>query len=145
MDFSQTLQTHLYAIEQRDLDLYLSTISHDEELSLIMPNGTFIQGYEAVAKMNREWFADPDWRLEAAVLRTIETDEMGLALLLVQYHDLTPDGEPFDRQYYLNLIFSHVDDEWLLVHDQNTFLKEDPLILDDSEDSDDLEEPEDRL
>jgi len=70
-----------------------------------------------VEALHRDWFADPDWRMEIEPVRVVETDAMALALVRTSYRD-TPDGEP--RFAYLTLTFRLEDGAWRLVHDQNT-------------------------
>jgi len=83
-----------------------------------------MNGYEEVTEFHRTWFADPEWTLKSELLHSIETDTMALALLLVDYDDLDPSGNPYHLQYYLSLSFMHVADQWLLIHDQNTLVYE---------------------
>jgi uncharacterized protein (TIGR02246 family) len=124
VNFAETLQTHLDAIQQRDIHAFLKTVAEDDNVTIILPTGTVVQGRAAVEEFHEVWFADPDWRMDVTVLRTIETSEMAFALLEIDYHDLDPNGQPYHKRYYLSLIFALYDDRWLLVHDQNTFFTE---------------------
>jgi len=45
---------------------------------------------------------------------------MCTTLLDVDYTDLDQQGNKVALSYYLNLTFKRVDEEWLLIHDQNT-------------------------
>ncbi|HEY1015382.1 MAG TPA: nuclear transport factor 2 family protein [Herpetosiphonaceae bacterium] len=121
MDFRSALDTHLAALRSRDLAGFLATVANDDEVSLVMPNGALVRGFSGVTDLHQAWFADPDWTLDAEILRTLETGEMALALLLVDYRDLDAEGRPYQKRYYLSLVFAKRDDRWLLVHDQNTF------------------------
>lgn len=123
MDFRSALDAHLAAIRSRDLPAFLATVAQDEALSLIMPNGALVRGFSGVTDLHQSWFADPDWSLDAELVRTLETAEMALALLLVDYRDRDAEGRPYERRYYLSLVFAKRDERWLLVHDQNTFAK----------------------
>ncbi|GAA3236279.1 YybH family protein [Nonomuraea helvata] len=119
MEFSQALDAHLKAIEARDLEAYLATVHQDA--SVILPNGTLLRGKEAIAEFHTAWFGDPDWSLRAETVRAETLGEAAFALLSVEYDDLDPEGEPYQKVYYLTLYFTRADGRWLLVHDQNTF------------------------
>jgi len=115
--FEAALTRHLGAITGRDIDTFLSTLTQDEALTVIFPNGGAVTTRTEVEALHREWFADPDWRMEIEPVRVVKTDSMALALVRTSYRD-TPDGAP--RFAYLTLTFRLEDGAWRLVHDQNT-------------------------
>lgn len=120
MDFTQTLQAHLQAISTRDLDGFLATVS--DEATIILPTGVQISGQGLVQEFHSVWFSDPDWTISFKTLRVIEGSELAFALLEVDYHDLDASGQPYDKRYYLSLLFAASNGTWLLQHDQNTFM-----------------------
>lgn len=122
MTFTATLQTHLQAIQERDLNTFLATLTTDDSISVILPNGTLIETRSAFVDFTRHWFADPDWRMTAELIHTVETSAMGIALLSVIYDDLDQHGQPYQLRYYLSLAFAQQQGQWRLVHDQNTLL-----------------------
>jgi uncharacterized protein (TIGR02246 family) len=117
--FDEAVVAHLDAVARRDLPAYLDTV-HDEA-SVVLPNGTAISGRHAVAAFHKEWFDDPDWRMELTALRSYTVGETGVALHHVEYHDVDGSGTPYRKTYVLSLVFARQGDRWLLVHDQNTF------------------------
>lgn len=125
MSFSATLQKHLTAVANRDLPTFTSTLATDGNLTLIMPNGTVMQGADAIIDFHRDWFSDPDWSLELEPINQWERENVGTAIYNVTYSDLDPDGNPYHLRYVLTLVFMKQSDEWLLVHDQNTMLPND--------------------
>lgn len=124
MNFQETLDAYLAAIQARDLDALVALLAPNDQLTLILPNGIYLTGYDEVAEFHRTWFSDEEWTLKSDLLHSVETDSMALALLLVDYDDLDPSGNPYHLQYYLSLSFVHVGDQWLLIHDQNTLVHE---------------------
>lgn len=122
MTFEQTLQRHLTAVQNRDIDTLLKTIANDGTLTLIMPNGSLWQDYDEIAELHQEWFSDPDWQMTTELLSTRESAEMASALLLVNYTDVDEEGDPVEFQYYLHLLFAKRGADWLVIHDQNTML-----------------------
>lgn len=124
MTFQETLQLHLQAIQTRDLPAFVATLTTAPTLTLLLPNGRFFEQREQVVDFMRNWFADPDWRMTGEVLRTVETGDMGLALLFVTYDDLDAQGQPYQLRYYLTLVFVQEAGHWALVHDQNTLAEQ---------------------
>ena len=121
MNFIETLQSHLYAIQSRDFDLFVSTLSEQEELTLLTLSGQMTVWRVDFVETMKGWFADTDWKIKFEVVRTYETAEMGFALLYVNYDDVDGEGTPYHLDYFLNLIFAQENGSWRLVHDQNTF------------------------
>ncbi|MEZ4865912.1 MAG: nuclear transport factor 2 family protein [Caldilineaceae bacterium] len=123
MTFQQALQRHLTAIQEHDIDTFLETIVADGTLSLILPNGDYLDDYQEIVELHQEWFADPEWRMTTELITQHESDAMASALLLVNYEDVDEEGEAVQFQYFLNLIFVKQGDQWLVVHDQNTMIE----------------------
>ena len=120
MKFDEMLQSIFDAIKHRDLNKLFSTASFDDDVVMIIPNGAFIKGRSAVANLHAAWFADPDWQMDMKLLRSIETPEMGFALVQVDYKDVNLNNPSYNSQQYLSLVFTRKDDEWFLVNDQTT-------------------------
>ncbi|NDI34271.1 YybH family protein [Chengkuizengella sediminis] len=120
MNFSETLQDHLHAISNKDLPRFLLTVHSD--ITLVLPNGKYIDHYEEFEKFHETWFADEDWRIQFEIVKVLETNEMSSTLLSVIYNDLDQEQKPYQKKYYLQLLFKKEDDKWLLIFDQNTFI-----------------------
>ncbi|MCX7570210.1 nuclear transport factor 2 family protein [Tumebacillus sp. DT12] len=120
MDFNNALHHHLNKITEKNLTAFLSTV-HPSTISLILPNGKFINERQDFETFHKNWFSDPDWSMSYEVLKTVVSADMGMALLKILYKDIDPQGEPYEKRYYLSLVFQLQNGNWLLVHDQNTF------------------------
>ena len=70
MKFEDALKKHLALIKNRNLSGFVETIVRDDRPVLILPHGTMITGFEAVAKFHRDWFNDPDWHIETSLVRS---------------------------------------------------------------------------
>ncbi|WP_404452158.1 nuclear transport factor 2 family protein [Virgibacillus necropolis] len=121
MDFHSTVIKHLDSIQTKDLESFLQTLSDQTAISVIMPNGRLFEGYEDVAALNKDWFADEDWSFNYILVKAESTHEMGYAVAEIDYHDLDQDGNAYKKIYYLTLLFKKLGNTWVLVHDQNTF------------------------
>lgn len=135
MTFQQALQRHLTAVQERDLKTFLDTIASDGSMAMILPNGNYLDEYQAIVELHEEWFADTEWRMTTEIVNQRETPAMASALCLVTYEDVDEDGESIQFQYFLNLIFAKQGNKWLLVHDQNTIID----MADADEDTDEDE------
>jgi len=122
MNFNNTLTKHLEAMSNKQFETFMSTVCADR-ITLIMPNGTLISKYEDFYELHKQWFSDSDWSIDYTILNTIESSGLSSALLSIDYKDLDENGKPVSMTYYLNLMFEEIQNEWLLIHDQNTIYK----------------------
>jgi ketosteroid isomerase-like protein len=122
--FSNVLAMHLRSIVQRDIVSYQKTISSDDNIHLILPNGLYIKGRKPHLQAIREWFAEKDWTFSYSPQHTNETSSIGTALVLVHYEDKASDGKAIRFDYYLFLVFKKQHGAWELIHDQNTIVKQ---------------------
>lgn len=110
------------AIRERDLDGLAETVARDE-LTLITADGRLVRDPKEFLAMHREWFAGTTWSLDAEVASFLETAELGLVVLRLDYRDDPPGGPPIRESSWLSLAFALRDGRWVMVHDQNTPIK----------------------
>jgi ketosteroid isomerase-like protein len=116
LNFSQALDKHIEAISKRKLKELLSTV--DDQVILILPDGSILESKKEYEQLHINWFAEPGWKMDIAVLEKQEVGEIGYVLIKYKY---TEEGNPPVIRYtYLNMIFRKKSGNWLLVHDQNT-------------------------
>jgi uncharacterized protein (TIGR02246 family) len=117
--FREALGRHLLAIEEKDLDALADTVAPDGVL-LIMSDGRLVRTTEEFLDAHRGWFAMKHWRLEVKPVQIYETPHLGVAVLHLDYREMTP-GQPATRQAsMLTLVFQNRAGKWLMVQDQNT-------------------------
>ena len=117
MDFEQTVQALMEAINQRDIERLLSLTAFDEEVDFVLYTGVHLHGRPTVTNLHTVWFSDPEWQFEPKILRMIETPEMAYAFIRVDYSDASLG---YAKPHHLCLIFVKKDGKWSLVHDQST-------------------------
>lgn len=120
-DFRSALNVHLNAVQERDLDAFRATLTENETLYTIFPDGGAITTPKAAIDLHEQWFADANWRWDGEIVHLVESADMAMALLRYDYRD-TLDGAP--RTNWLSLVFRLEDGAWRLVHDQNTRIAE---------------------
>ena len=106
---------------RRDIDRIASCLC--EASTIVMLNGVVYRGADAILDMHRAWFEDADWRVAYKVESIRETEKVCHALVLIDYEDKTEDGQPYQIQYYLFLLFGKEEGTWKLLHDQNTMIR----------------------
>lgn len=111
----EALEEHLAALERKDLDAYAATLA--DEVVLILPNGTLVDGKAAMVEFHREMFADDGWTQERTVRRVIDKGNTGW--VLIEYRWITAESQ---TRAYFTLTYALVDGRWLVVADQNTRL-----------------------
>lgn len=114
MSFGETLQRHLRAIRERDLEALADTLA--DELVLIMADGKLVRTAREFLEAHRGWFAVANWTLDVQPVKSFESADLAVALLRLDYRE-----PPATRsESYLTLVFQRRDGKWLMVQDQNT-------------------------
>ena len=119
--FRGAVGTHLDALSSRNLGDIKDTLTKNEDITVILPDGTTVEGAEAYLQFHRDWFADGEWVFEPQIVKLIEDRDMGVALIRTRYRD-APDAAPEAR--WLTLVFQKQGKHWRLVHNQNTAIGE---------------------
>ena len=110
---------HLAAIQARDLDALMGTVTNGDSITVIFPNGEAIHTRQEFVDLHTEWFAEEGWSVVYEPRQYIE----GTNLATVLVHYTITDGTPASgRQTLLALTFRREDEsrQWRLVFDQNT-------------------------
>lgn len=116
-----TLDTHLAAINARDLDRLLSTVTREEALTTILPNGKVLSTREEYRQLHVDWFQDPAWRMVFAVEELRVLGDTGIARVRYDSQARGTDGAYASKRIaQLTLVFARERGQWRLVYDQNT-------------------------
>ena len=119
MTFRETLEKHLAAIRNRDLAALAETLPQDE-LVLIMADGRLVRSVSEFLELHRGWFDMKTWTLTATPVSVLQSADLGVAVLHLDYRDDPPGGKPVRETSYLTLVFQRQGERWLMVQDQNT-------------------------
>ncbi|QDV35021.1 YybH family protein [Tautonia plasticadhaerens] len=119
MTFRETLEQHLRALKERDLDALIATLP-DDELTQISADGRLVRSVDEFVRRHRDWFSSPSWTLETRLEELTEADALGLAVVHLTCRDEPPDGDRVVTQGFLTLAFARQDDRWVMFHDQTT-------------------------
>jgi ketosteroid isomerase-like protein len=127
MNFRETLDRHLRAIQERNLSTLIDTLPPDD-LILIMADGRLVRGTDEFLKLHAAWFAETSWSLHTNIIRLDESPSHGIAVLRLDYRDEPPGQNPVHESSYLTLIFALREGRWVMTHDQNTPIKASPDV-----------------
>jgi len=118
-----TLDRHLAAIDARDLDGLLATVTRGEALTLILPDGRVLATRAQYRQLHVDWFAERDWRMVFDVEDVRVFGDVGIARVRYDSQAKGVDGAYASRRVaLLSLVFAREGGEWRLVYDQNTTL-----------------------
>src|SRR3954462_200699 len=104
MSIRATLEDHLRAIRERDLPALVATLPADE-LVLIMADGRLVRSVTQFVELHRGWFAQTSWSLATELVSLVESPELGVAVVHLDYHDQPPDASPIHETSFLTLVF----------------------------------------
>lgn len=122
-ELRQVLDRHLVAINARDLDALLSTVTAGARLTTILPNGKVLDTREQYRQLHVDWFKDRDWRMVFEVQDLRVFGDTGIARVRYDSQVRGADGMyASKRQAILTLVFAREPDGWRLVYDQNTVI-----------------------
>ena len=119
--FNETLDIHLNAILNADLNKFEPTVS--DSIIHISPTGEKNQSKPQFIKLHQDWFKKTNWKWEGTILEKHSTSSLGYALIDYSYIEKDRAGNMlFKIKCYLTLIFKRSDKGWQLVYDQNTII-----------------------
>ena len=118
-DFDEALACFLDSITNRKLDVYKSFITKGDVLYTIVQNGYAFKTPQELIAMHEEWFKDLNWIWEGTAVNKAVGEDMAFALIKYEYRAKKEDT-PFST--WLTYVFRLEDNEWRIVHDQNTAL-----------------------
>ena len=110
----EALWEHLDAISARDIGAFAHTLH--ENVRLVGPGGSIIEGRENAVAAHLAWFQESEWTFEPAVVFGGERGDAAWWLLSVNYNS------PAEAKHFLLYVLFVRSEEgrWQLIYDQNT-------------------------
>lgn len=118
-DLAAVLDTHVKAVQSRDLTALEKTITGGEALKLILPNGRRMTTRAQFVDLHREWFKETNWTWALEVVSVAEAKDMTVVTARTRYEE-SDGGKTTVAENWLSLTFRREAAGWRLVHDQNT-------------------------
>ena len=83
-----------------------------------MADGRMVRSVREFVELHRDWFASSTWKLDAEPVHTIETPDLGIAVLYLNYRDTPEDAHPIHESSLLTLVFARRGQRWVMAQDQ---------------------------
>ena len=112
---------HVKAVQSRDLAALERTITAEEQLTLILPNGVQTATRQAYVDFHKQFFAEKTWTIEFETIGRAVGADFAVLTTKSLYQDVV-DGKPYRSRSWVTFTFHKELGQWRLIHDQNTRL-----------------------
>lgn len=116
-NFEETLNAHMTAISNRDLDALAATMHPDGEMQLVLPDQEVMRGAQAFLDFHKTWFKSDNWTVEGKIVDSRVGCEVGTALTEQMYREPERDGKPYFNRMTVTYVLEKVDDKWVVIRD----------------------------
>lgn len=116
-DFTASMQRHLDAVSNRDLQNLAATLSADGKMQLILPGAEIMQTTDEFLEYHQEWFQDTTWSFETEILNVRVGDRIGMAVTEVVYREPERDGVPYFNRMIVSYTLEKQEGKWFVVKD----------------------------
>jgi len=113
----KTMQKHLEAVSERDLETLKSTLSPDNELIFILPNRELTTHTEDFIDYHKEWFKDQSWTIETEIIDTKTGEKLGIAITEIIYREPDRDGQPYYNRMIISYALKNIEGNWYVFKD----------------------------
>lgn len=115
--FNNTLNKHLNAVVNRDLEALKSTLSPEGKMQLILPSMEIVENVDGFMAYHEEWFKDSTWTFETKVLNTEVGPQYGFAIVEIVYREPDRDGGPYFNRMIVSYDLENLDGAWYVIKD----------------------------
>ncbi len=115
--FKTTMQTHLDAVSNRDMETLKSTMSPDGKMQLILPGSKIMNTVDKFIEYHIEWFKDTTWTFETKILNTEIGEKLGIAIVEVMYKEPNRNGKPYFNKMIVSYALKRDKTNWYIIKD----------------------------
>lgn len=112
---------HLEAVRSRDLVALERTITAENQLTLILPNGVQTATRQAYIDFHKQFFAEKTWTTQFEIVSRAVGADFAVLTTKSLYQDIV-DDKPYRSRSWVTFTFHKELGQWRLIHDQNTRL-----------------------
>ncbi len=134
--FIATMQKHLNAISNRDLESLSSTLSPSGQMQLILPGTEIIEGIDGFLAFHEEWFEDKSWTMATKIVSTEIGKTIGLAVTEAIYKEPLRNGKPYFNRMSVTYVLRKEAGKWYVIKDHCSSIEK----VSSEETADDLRE-----
>lgn len=117
LDFVSTMQKHMDAVTNKDLETLASTLPPHGEMQLILEGQEIIESVDGFMDFHKEWFALPNWTFETEIKKSVIGDKMGLSLVEIVYREPERDGKPYFNRMMVSYDLQLIEGKWYIIKD----------------------------
>ncbi|MFL0353443.1 nuclear transport factor 2 family protein [Xanthomarina sp. GH4-25] len=115
--FINTIETHLNAVTNRDLETLKRTMSPKGNMQLILPGTEIINTVDGFMDYHKEWFSDDSWTFETKILNTEIGETMGMVITEIIYREPERNGGPYFNRMIVSYDLKKIEGEWYIIKD----------------------------
>lgn len=116
-EFIETLEKHLNAVSNKDLNTLKSTMSPEGDMQLILPGSEIINSVNGFMKYHEEWFQDTTWTFETKILNTEIGEKLGIGITEIIYREPERNGKPYFNRMIVSYGLKKRDGNWYIIKD----------------------------
>lgn len=116
-DFVATMQKHLDAVSNKDLETLTSTMSPNGNMQLILPGEEIIHTAQGFLDFHQEWFQDTSWTFDTKILNTEIGQDLGIAITEIVYREPDRAGVPYFNRMIVSYALQKIDKKWYIIKD----------------------------
>jgi hypothetical protein len=125
VDFEKAVINYLDAVKNRQGDKALSYVSKDLPMAHVLPGPRVLTNFAAYEESQRPWHEGSTGNYDYKIQSLTVTPGLGFASIIAFYDNIDSETQkPFSKEIYISFLFKHVDGSWLMIHSQNSVLKE---------------------
>lgn len=116
--FLKTLNTHLDAVVNRDIETLKTTLHPNGKMQLILPKEAMRTTVEEFVKYHDDWFKlDYEWSFKTKMLNYKVGSKLGMAVVEVLYEEPLRNGKPYYNKMLVSYDLEKTNGSWYFVKD----------------------------
>ncbi|MDW3212245.1 MAG: nuclear transport factor 2 family protein [Reichenbachiella sp.] len=119
-----TIERHLDAVANRDINHLKGTIPEKGQLLLILPGQEILNTTEAFLDYHLEWFEDNSWTFESKIIHVQAGAFFGMAVVEVLYKEPDRDGKPYFNRMIVSYDFEKQNGKWVVIKDHASSIEQ---------------------
>lgn len=116
-EFKETLQRHLDAVSNRDIETLKSTLHPNDKIYLMLPNDSIKTKSKEFIDFHVEWFKATNWTFETKILYTEIGENSGLGVVEATYKEAERNGKPYFNRMCVSYTLEKVEKKWYIIAD----------------------------
>jgi len=112
--FMNTIQSHLDAVNNKDLMVLNNTLSSEGNMQLVLPNGETVKSARAYIKYYRELFKNSNWTFKYKIINANIEQRVGIAITEIVFQGLDKDGKPLNNKMVVSYALKRVNGVWFI-------------------------------